>query len=61
MTIDLMSIELREKLFIKISELVYKIAGINLPPTKMGLVKSRLMKRLRKLDIYSFESYMEYV
>jgi len=61
MAIDLMSIELQKDLFLKISKLVYRIAGINLPLTKMGLVKSRLMKRLRKLDMYSFESYWEYV
>ena len=61
MAIDLMSIELHKDLFFKISKLVYRIAGINLPLTKMGLVKSRLMKRLRKLDIDCFESYWEYV
>ena len=61
MTIDYMSIELDTELFNKISKLVYRIAGINLPPTKMGLVKSRLMKRLRKLDLYSFDDYWHYI
>ncbi len=61
MTLDLMSIELSQDLFTKISKLVYRIAGINLPATKMGLVKSRLLKRLRELDLFDFESYWQYV
>lgn len=61
MALDLMSVELTEDVFLKISKLVYRIAGINLPPTKMSLVKSRLMKRLRFLDIYNFESYWQYI
>ena len=35
MAIDLISIELHEELFFKISKLVYRIAGINLPKTKI--------------------------
>ncbi len=61
MAVDLLSLELPIPTFDKISQLVYQVAGINLPHTKIGLVKSRLMKRLRTLDIDSFENYIKYV
>ncbi len=61
MVVDLMTLDLPIQTFDKISKLVYQVAGINLPPEKIGLVKSRLMKRLRSLNLSTFESYLEYV
>lgn len=43
-----------------ISDLVYKYCGINLHEGKKELVRSRLAKRLRLLNIPSFRDYIEY-
>jgi chemotaxis protein methyltransferase CheR len=40
---------------------VYELCGINLGPGKEGLVKSRLMKRLRKLALPTFQDYLDFV
>ncbi len=61
MAVDLMSVELSNEQFSKISRVVNDICGIQLPPGKEGLVKSRLMKRLRVLGLGSFEEYVEFV
>ena len=61
MTLDLVSKELSQGTFEKISKVVYDVAGIYLPETKIGLVKSRLLKRLRILNLDSFEEYLEFV
>lgn len=58
---DLMSLELSDKLFAKISRMVYRICGINLKEEKIGMVKARLTKRLRVLGLNSFEDYMKFV
>lgn len=47
--------------FRKIAELIYNHAGIRLKDTKKNLVKSRLKKRLRNLDLESFEEYYDRV
>jgi len=61
MAINLLSLELSETQFNKISQLIYQLCGINLHDGKQELVKSRLMKRLRALGMGSFEQYMEHV
>jgi chemotaxis protein methyltransferase CheR len=55
------SIDLNEKHFNKISELVYQSSGINLKKGKEALVRARLMKRLRALGMKSVEDYMRYI
>jgi chemotaxis protein methyltransferase CheR len=57
----LMSIELNEKHFKKVSQLVYRFSGINLKDGKEALVRARLMKRLRALGMGSFEEYLKYI
>ncbi len=61
MALDLLSLDLKRSSFERISKIVYDIAGIYLPPNKLGLVKSRLLKRLRLLNLDSFESYIDFV
>lgn len=53
--------ELSEKQFKKVSQLVYRLCGINLKDGKEALVRSRLMKRLRTLEMGSFEEYIKYL
>ncbi|MCD6394715.1 MAG: protein-glutamate O-methyltransferase, partial [Planctomycetes bacterium] len=53
--------ELSEDQFNKISSLVKSICGINLHDGKRELVKARLSKRLRTLQLASFEEYLHYV
>ncbi|MBN2467044.1 MAG: protein-glutamate O-methyltransferase [Deltaproteobacteria bacterium] len=55
----LISSELTDEQFRKISQLVYRLCGINLKNGKEALVKSRLMKRLRALNMYSFDEYIQ--
>ncbi|QTA85268.1 Chemotaxis protein methyltransferase, CheR-like [Desulfonema magnum] len=58
---NLMSAELTEKQFKKISRLVYHLCGINLKDGKQALVRARLMKRLRALKLGSFEAYLNHI
>lgn len=57
----LMSIELDEKYFKKVSEIVYRVSGINLKGGKEALVRARLMKRLRVMGMESFEEYLKFI
>ena len=47
--------------FNQLSQLVYQHAGINLPPQKKELVRSRLTKILRTRGIPSFQDYYQQV
>jgi chemotaxis protein methyltransferase CheR len=47
--------------FDKIAKIVYRQCGINLEPCKKIMVESRLNKRLRALNIGSFEEYVELI
>ncbi|MGM0470831.1 MAG: CheR family methyltransferase [Bacillota bacterium] len=58
---DLKINQLSEKMFQKISQLVYQEIGVNLPAKKKAMVNSRLSKRIRKLDISNFEDYYQYL
>lgn len=44
--------------FTRIRELIYKVAGISLSPTKKDLVYSRLARRLRVRRLSSFSAYL---
>jgi len=57
----LRSVELSDSQFSEISDLVRKISGINLHDGKKELIKARLTKRMRKLDIGGFDEYLERV
>ena len=53
--------ELSNKHFKKVCGLVYQFSGIHLKEGKEALVKTRLMKRLRALNIHDFDAYLDYV
>ncbi len=57
----LLSAELTEKQFKKIVQMVYSLCGINLKEGKQALVRARLMKRLRALQMNSFDEYLTYI
>lgn len=52
---------LQKKDFKYISDLVYYYSGINLHEGKKELVRARLCKRLRDLDLHSFRAYCDYI
>lgn len=47
--------------FEKIRKTLYKIAGINLTDSKKQLVYSRISRRVRRLKLESFSSYLAYL
>jgi len=47
--------------FNNIKTLIYKIAGISLSDAKKNLVEGRLNKRLRSLQLASFDEYYDYL
>ncbi len=53
--------ELTDREFEKISDLVKSLCGINLHQGKKELVKARLNKRLRALNLSTFDDYMAYI
>jgi chemotaxis protein methyltransferase CheR len=61
LTEDLMSLELSDKQFEEIRQLLYRMCGIDLHSGKEGLVKARLTKRLRMLSLPDFGSYIKYL
>ena len=50
-----------EKTFLRFSTYIQEHYGIKLPPAKLIMLESRLRKRLRDLNLFSFERYAEYV
>lgn len=58
---DLMSVELSDAQFDEIRKMLYKLCGIDLHAGKEALVKARLTKRLRLLNLPDFRSYMKYL
>ncbi len=61
MAADLLSCQLSDTQFSKISHVLYDICGIHLTEGKEDLVKGRLMKRLRLLGLDSFDSYLKFL
>ncbi len=56
-----MNLQLSDREFNKIRELLYNVAGISLSEQKRTLVISRLWKRLNALKLKSFEEYYKYL
>lgn len=54
-------IDLSPQEFLSIRNLLHDICGIHMPEGKDGLVKARLMKRLKFLQLNSFQEYIDYV
>lgn len=61
MTLPLAGATLTDSQFNRISKLVKKKCGINLHVGKKQLVKARLNKRLRELDLPNFEQYLSFL
>ena len=55
------TVELNDKQFKKVSELVSLLSGINLKEGKEALVRARLMKRVRALKIKDIDAYLRYI
>jgi chemotaxis protein methyltransferase CheR len=53
--------EFRQKDFVKFSQIAENELGIHFAPTKQALLYSRLVRRLRDLQIESFQQYYELV
>jgi chemotaxis protein methyltransferase CheR len=60
-TLTLQEVELGEKEFRQISDLVYEHCGINLHDGKKELVRARLAKRLREGHFETFSEYIRHV
>jgi chemotaxis protein methyltransferase CheR len=58
---NLMSAELSEGQFQKISQIVHRLCGIHLKDGKQALVRARLMKRLRALKMSDFGQYIKLI
>lgn len=58
---NIYNLELTQAQFEKLSKFIYSYYGIKLPPVKKIMLQSRLHKRLRELEIESFDEYIEYV
>jgi chemotaxis protein methyltransferase CheR len=56
-----MKMKLKQSDFKKISQKIYDYSGINLHDGKRSLVRSRVMKRIRKLGLTSFSEYINYL
>lgn len=54
-------IALNEKQFKRLSNFIETEVGIKMPPAKRIMLESRLQKRLRALEITSFDAYIEHV
>jgi chemotaxis protein methyltransferase CheR len=55
------ALELTEAQFRQVGALVARVAGIQLPPGKESLVRSRLSRRLRALGVATVAEYLELV
>jgi chemotaxis protein methyltransferase CheR len=55
------TVVLQDQEFAKFSELIYRIAGISMAPSKKPLVSSRLAKRLKHHDLSSYGDYFRFI
>ncbi len=53
--------DLTEAQFQKVIRMIYRLCGISLKDGKQALVRARLMKRLRALEMNGFKEYLQYV
>ena len=58
---NLAGVTLESADFNRVRNLIYSYSGINLQEGKQALVRARLMKRLRKLNIDTFATYLDYI
>jgi chemotaxis protein methyltransferase CheR len=55
------AVALRDQEFAQFSELIYRIAGISMAPTKKPLISSRLAKRLKHHSLNSYGDYFRLI
>jgi len=55
------TVSLNKKEFFRLSDFIEAEFGIKMPPAKKVLLESRLQKRLRKLQLKTFEEYCNYL
>lgn len=53
--------QMSNKTFAKFSTFVYEKLGIKMPDVKKTMLQARLQKRMRRLDIESFDDYYDYL
>lgn len=53
--------EMKEDTFNRIRDIVYEKSGITLSDNKRALVRARIAKRVRQLQIDDYDDYLEYV
>lgn len=59
--LNLDAVELQEKEFSQLRDLIYRIAGISLSPAKKPLVTSRLAKRLQYYGLANYNEYFQMI
>ena len=52
---------MKDRIFQRFSGFIYEHAGIKMPPNKKTMLEARLQKRLKALNIDSFEQYADFV
>jgi len=55
------TVSLLKKDFLRLSDFINREYGIMMPPVKKTLLESRLQKRLRKLELGTFQEYCDYL
>lgn len=50
-----------DHIFERLSNFIYKAYGIKMPPAKKVMLQSRLQKRLREMNMNSYEEYCDFV
>jgi len=55
------TVSLLKKDFLRLSDFINREYGIKMPPVKKTLLESRLQKRLRKLELGTFQEYCNYL
>ena len=53
--------KMKDKIFQQFSSFIYDQVGIQLPPTKKTMLEARLQKRLKTLNLDTFEEYGQFV
>ena len=54
-------LKLTDNEFARIAKVVYEKSGIHLAPEKLSMLSNRLRKRLRALNLHSFEAYYQLI
>ncbi len=61
MTLENLSDSLSPELFSKFSKLIFQLSGIYMKDSKLILLSNRLRKRMKALNLFSYEGYYDYL